>query len=183
MHLSIKFESCSRLFFCSCYVVEYLPPRSAKFASPELMHYETYGSIKLALPIVHRRHMFSYPIWLLYLLSPVLVGALGWGVVIYLVAYYLWGGFSFWWGEWVSGVITRGEFEITPSHPTHLVWSPHPHLGWFQPRFRWVVLLVKASGIEIASVVLQYSFYFYILLLIYCTHRSFTVNTQGTKTN
>ena len=126
MHLSIKFESCSRLFFCSCHVVEYLPPRSAKFASPELMHYETYGSIKLALPIVHRRHMFSYPIWLLYLLSPVLVGALGWGVVIYLVAYYLWRGFQFlmgWVGEWGDHPGWIRNHPCSP-HSPRLVTSP-----------------------------------------------------------
>ena len=83
-----------------------------------------------------------------------------------LVAYYLWGIIRFWWGEWVTGVITRGEFEITPAHPTHPVRLPQLHFGWFRPRFGWVVLLVKASVTKIASVILQYSSYFYILLLM-----------------
>ena len=37
------------------------------------------------------------------------------------VALYLWGVVRFWWGEYVSGVITQDEFESTPSHPTRLM--------------------------------------------------------------
>ena len=50
IHSSSEFVSCSRLLFVFDILFEYLPPRSANFAYPELMHYKTLGQLNDPCP-------------------------------------------------------------------------------------------------------------------------------------